>query len=122
MTIATMYERPRSSSVLGRYCTRSDATLWFSLYEKPKFPCDQLPEVGQVLQRQGLVEPVLLVEGRDLRRVGARPKDVPRHPSTRNDVEQDEHDQRDPDRDQDRLKYPPDDVAEHWLLPRPDAH
>jgi hypothetical protein len=93
------------------------------LVREPEVAVGQLPEVREVLHRQRLIQAVLVIEGGDLRRIRTRPEDRARHPATGDHMKQDEHDQGDPDRDQDRLQHPSDDVAEHsGLLPRPDDH
>ena len=75
----------------------------------------QVPQVADELVPHGEVEPVLLVERRDGRRLGPGPEHRPCL-STRDQVDEDEHESHHSDDDDDGLQEPPDEETGHGVM------
>ncbi len=80
-----------------------------------KLEMGQVPQVAEELVPHGEVEAVLLVERRDRRRLGPGPEHRPRL-STRDQVDEDEHEGHHADDDDDGLEEPPDEEAGHGAM------
>ncbi len=75
----------------------------------------QVPQVADELVPQREVEPVLLVEGCDGRRLGPGAEHRPRLPAG-DQVDEDEHEGHHADDDDDGLQEPPDEEAGHGVM------
>ena len=103
-----------SSSVAGKRCWNSSTTGLRLVDRDAEVAAEGRPEIAQVLLRQRVVEPVLLVDRLDLLLGGALPEQRRRRAARqRPDPEEDED--REPEENRDEQQEPADDETQHFV-------
>ena len=109
---ANRIEKSASSAVAGMNCPRSCVTGVVGHRRLAEVAVDEVLEVDQVTDGERLVEPVVLLEGLDRRRVGGRLlAEVRRRGVARDELGEHERDERDPEHEEQEGAEPAQDEA-----------